>query len=245
MSLHAVKILGIKVNTSSKKEVLEYLEKNTKNPFILVTPNPEQVVLAQKDKRFANILNQADVAIPDGVGVAWATRAKRIPGVELMEGLVEQAAIRSIPIGLIGGWNKVAVEAFECLKRTYPSLNGWALEPEELEIEKIAQKIQKTGVGMVFVGLGAPKQEYFIEALGMSLRRSRAKSRETRQSLVLMSVGGSFDIIAGRIPRAPRLFQALGLEWLWRLFREPWRLKRQRALVKFIWLVFKERVIKI
>ena len=92
------------------------------------------------------------------------------------------------------------------------------------------------------MGLGAPKQEEFIERLAreMSLR-SRAKSRE-KQSLILMSVGGSFDIITGRLKRAPLLIRSIGFEWAWRLAVEPWRWRRQLALVKFIVLVLREKI---
>jgi len=123
--------------------------------------------------------------------------------------------------------------------------------------QNLLQKIQKTNTRLVFVGLGAPKQEYFIEKLTMSLRdrsdreaisqndmrspRSVASGDLPRddkgRGVVLMSVGGAFDMIAGRIPRAPYVVRSMGLEWLWRLVREPWRWRRQRALLKFIWLV--------
>lgn len=242
-SLKSKKILGISVTTSPKKEILEYtqkyLEKSPEKPLFIATPNPEQMVLAQEDSRFAKILNQADVAIPDGIGLAWAAGVARVPGVELMEELVAIAAGRGYPIGLIGGRRGVAVEALECLIRKFPALSGWAVEPEEKTIGEIIKKIADFNTRLVFVGLGVPKQEYFIERI---VHSSVHYSLCTVHSLVLMSVGGAFDMIAGRTPRAPRAIGAAHLEWLWRLVHEPWRFRRQLALLKFLWLVLRKKL---
>lgn len=241
MGLNKTKILGISITTNPKEEILEEVRKRLESasnkdekPFIVVTPNPEQLVLAQKDIELAEILNKADVAIPDGIGLVWASRVlgknglkKQIPGVEFMEDLLELAAKEGYRTGLIGGWRGVAVKALECLQKKYPGLNGWAMEPEEKTIEEIGRKISDTGTRIVFVALGAPKQEYFIEKLN--------------SPIVAMSVGGSFDIIAGRTPRAPFLLRTIGIEWLWRLAREPWRWRRQLTLLKFLWLVLRDK----
>jgi len=241
MSLRSVKILGISITISAKKEILKYIDKSLGKSLTIVTPNPEQIVYAQRDSQFAKILNKADIAIPDGIGVAWVLGIERIAGVEFMEDLVGIAAKQGIPVALIGGRGDLAVKTFECLSRRTPGLKGWGEELGEIgnlgnlgnlgDLKNIVQKIQKTGVRIVFVGLGAPKQEYFIARLA---RQSPA---------IYMSVGGSFDIITGRTPRAPQLLRTFGLEWLWRLFREPWRMKRQLALLQFMWLVTRERFI--
>ncbi len=273
MGLKSTKILGISVTTESKKSILEYIEKyleeaisDTRKVIRVVTPNPEQIVRAQKDPHFAKILNQADVALPDGIGLVAAIRLrnfrfqisnlklkiKRIHGVDFMEDLVGLAAKQGYPIGLIGGRGGVAVEALECLKAQYPELVGWAMEPEDGEF---LEKIKKTNTRIVFVGLGAPKQEFFMEQLVLSLRAKRSNlyqngiATSARRSVgpprndgvILMSVGGSFDILARRVPRAPFLIRSLGLEWLWRLGRQPWRLGRQLALLRFIFLVLAEK----
>lgn len=278
MGLHAVKILGINVTISSKKEILEYVkkslefrEKSLEKSLTIVTPNPEQIVLAQKNFSYAKILNQADVALPDGGGVVWAASklglknlTRTIPGVEFMGDLVAMAAKQGFPIALIGGRGDIAVEAFECLSGAHPGLTGIGVSVPPVEVHggtlqiegyddpesyfsKLARTIVQNGVKMVFVGLGAPKQELFIERL------SRAMSLTTDKRILFMSVGGSFDIIANRTPRAPAwvrrlrvpLFSGLiGSEFIWRLFHEPWRAGRQLALVKFVWLVVRERMRK-
>lgn len=248
MRLNAVKMLGISITTSPQKEILEeihkYLEqsqKKSQKPLIIVTPNPEQLVLAQKNLHFFDVLNRADIAIPDGIGLIWASKflqqkvhLVRISGIDLMEDLVRVASERVYPVALIGGRGVSAVKALECLQKEYPNLKGWAQNPGEVNYTGKSnldyKKIQKTDVRLIFVGLGAPKQEFFIEELTKNLR-----------GVVLMSVGGSFDLIAGKIPRAPKFLRNLGLEWLWRLVFEPWRIKRQLALLTFVWLVLKER----
>lgn len=265
MGLTAVKILEINVTISPKKEILEELEKrlfsiekNTSKTIKIVTPNPEQVVLGQKDAQFAKMLNRADVAIPDGIGLVWAhgvMGAKysltRFPGVELMHDLVGLAARKRVTIALIGGRDDLAVEALKCLRQEHPSLRGLARAFLDVEvrdgtlqsarsddlntyIERLVHELEARRARMVFIALGAPKQEYVMEALA-------ARMKKFARPVILMSVGGSLDIIAGRTPRAPRFVQNLGLEWLWRLVREPWRWRRQLALIEFVWLVLKKR----
>ena len=162
MSLNSQKILGIRVTTSSKQSILEYIKKylalgvENRAPgreklgksFVIVTPNPEQIVLAQTNLAFRDIFNRADVALPDGVGVSLAAKflgikyhgagvmkdIERIPGVEFMEDLVQLAADRGYTIGLIGGKQGLAVRALECLQARYPRLEGWGFEPGEVPL---------------------------------------------------------------------------------------------------------------
>lgn len=313
MSPKTIKILKISITNETKKDILEYVQKYlNKNseprngnleletkPLIIVTPNPEQIVYAQQDKHFASILNWADLALPDGIGIViaarflqpttgnrqLATQLRRIPGVEFMEDLVTLAAEKGYNIGLIGGRANLAVKTLECLQTKYSRINGWALDGPEAEVGgsvfrimyygenqktkilntspsilaaddqnayfgQLARRIKEDDTRIVFVGLGAPKQEYFIEAISHQLsavsQKSPAISHQSSDSLeaplVLMAVGGSFDILGGGIRRAPSAIRRLGLEWLWRLFRQPWRLQRQLSLAKFVWLVLREKL---
>lgn len=267
LSPNAGKILGISVTNSSKETILEEIQKyldlpreKSKKSLKIYTPNTEQLVRAQSDDHFAQVLNRADVALPDSIGVVWAGRMVTqngpktvIPGVEFMESLVALAADRHVPIGLIGGRPGIAVRALECLQNKYPELDGWGLDPESSSLKKIVEKTHSTNTQIVFVGLGAPKQEYFIENLvsALSFRpRSRNPGQKTSipgqarddKRVVLMSVGGSFDIIAGVLPRAPVFMRSMGLEWIWRLLLQPWRFVRQLSLLKFVWLVLQDRL---
>lgn len=296
MSLHAVNIQGINITSSSKKEILEeiqrYLFQNPKpktqtpksesKSFTIVTPNPEQIVYAKQDLHFASLLNQADVALPDGIGVVWASRmaskftisnfqhpiTEAIPGVDFMEDLVAIPAKQHVPIALIGGKSKVAVSTFECLRQIHPDLRGVAMDAPEFTIgssglamngsieeyfKNLVATLKNQGIGMCFVALGAPKQEYFIERLRLSFRPSSRNLNDKKQipgqawddneRIILMSVGGSFDEISGRVLRAPGWVSGLALKWLWRLILEPWRIKRQLSLVKFVWLIVSERLL--
>jgi N-acetylglucosaminyldiphosphoundecaprenol N-acetyl-beta-D-mannosaminyltransferase len=294
MSLDAVKILGINITKSSKKEILEFLQKSlnrdTKNskkatqiaPKVIsvVTPNPEQIVYARSYPRFAELLNQADVALPDGVGIVLAQRilgqttsAKSsklvvsvIPGIEFMEDLVSWASKRSVPIALIGSRGELAIKTLDCLSEKYPGLRGWAIHGPEIVVRgeavempstegyfaPLARRIAESNAQVIFVGLGAPKQEYFMEKLRQELsfrQSSRNPSRIPGQArddrtIVLMAVGGSFDEISGRVPRAPQWVSRVGLKWLWRLILEPWRIVRQLALLKFVQMVVSEKLQK-
>jgi N-acetylglucosaminyldiphosphoundecaprenol N-acetyl-beta-D-mannosaminyltransferase len=316
MRFNAGKVLQINVTLDSKDKILEEIRKylfekskivNRKSkipskPWVIATPNPEQVVLAEKDACFRDILNRADITIPDGVGLIWASNQlsafsnqkieKRISGVDLMEKLVDLSEKESVRIALIGGRNGLAVDTLKCLQKIHPKLEGWAEDGPECEVRdgsiilkqevgsmnyekegnnnpksihnssfmlhnskdydyfnQIVKKIIDSHTQIVFVGLGAPKQEYFIDTISHWLLAINSNQIAKNQKLkanslpiLLMSVGGSFDFISGRIKRAPLLIQNIGLEWVWRLFTEPWRWKRQLALIEFVYLVLQQKL---
>ncbi len=237
-------LLGVSITIDSKEDILHtieqyLLEKSSKTPFIIVTPNPEQIMLSRQQSTFLTILNHANIAIPDGAGLVWAMRfvngvtVHRISGVDFVSDFVHLAHKHHMTIGCIGGRNGVAKKALAVLRSSYEELSGWAMEPEDMSIEKMATHIENSNTKIVFVGLGAPKQEQYIESL-----------RKKCHHVVLMSVGGSFDIISGNVPRAPGWIQDMGLEWLYRLIREPWRLKRQTRLIAFVVSVCIERLFR-
>ncbi len=268
MRLNAVKVLEIWLTKQSKKEVLEYLRKYLSAPvktdektLTITTPNTEQLVFAVHHPWFAQVLNQADLALPDAIGVVWASRlltpeglAGRIPGVEFLESLVAMASIQSVPTALIGGKLGVAVEALECLSKQHPGLTGWAdtLPPIHIEeatgmlqmdgsteqdfFDQLAVRIVSTGVQIVAIALGPPKQEVVMQRLRLEV------AKLTKRPVVFLVVGGSLDEIAGRVPRAPAWVSGLGMKWLWRLVHEPWRAKRQLALIEFVFLVLRKRM---
>lgn len=255
MRQNAVKVLGISILTSSKNEILEEIQKYlsqerkiSQKSLKIFTPNTEQLVFAHKNTKFFDVLNRADITLPDSSGIVWASTiltknhiATPIPGVEFMEDLVQVAQNCHVPIGLIGGRDNLAVDTLSCLRQKYNLLSdSWAENgpefemehlPDDLYFERLGRRILREGTRIVFVAFGPPKQEYFIERL----------SKEVH-GVVLMVVGGSFDILSGRLHRAPVIMRRFGLEWLWRLILEPWRIKRQLALVEFVWLVILSRL---
>lgn len=296
MSLKYQNILSVRVTTSPRETILEEIKKylirgsptkqaskaKNRKPLVITTPNPEQIVYAHTHQSFRDILNKADVTLPDGIGIVLASRflgnsarvarqttvQNRIPGVEFMTDIARLADQEGVRIGLIGGFDGLAVRALECLQVESPKLKGWAIDGPELVVgahgemegppasywKDLAEKIRSTKTGIIFVGLGAPKQEYVIEKLcslftqiklefkvyGKKNEKSVTNLFTTNGPLVFMAVGGSFDILTGRLKRAPLVIRSIGFEWAWRLANEPWRIQRQMALITFVWLVLKE-----
>lgn len=195
----------------------------------LVTPNPEFLVRAQDDKQFQEILNQADLAVPDGTGLVFASYflgqpiKERVIGTDLMEKICQRAAQKKWSVFLMGAERGVAEKAAVNLRRNYSGLKV------EASFEEVIGQPD-----ILFVALGAPKQEKWI-----------ARNLNKMPGIKLaMGVGGAFDFMAGQVRRAPRFLQRLGLEWLWRMVLQPWRGRRVfRAVVKFPWLVIKQKLI--
>lgn len=271
MVLKKTIILSIKITQSTKKDIIKYLEAYLKQPrstvpLTVFTPNPEQIVVAMEDKAFSQLLNSADVALPDGAGLIWASKqlsakvdqlSQKISGIDLMEDLTQSVAALGYPVGFLGGRNGVAQAALEYLQKKYPRLRGWAQDGPEMTVksnskttayhlsftqqrtdiedffDNLVKRVIESGTRLVFVGLGAPKQELFISELKRQLTISSFQS-----PIVLMSVGGAFDMLAGRLARAPGKIRQIQLEWLWRLLLEPQRIVRQARLIKFLLHIF-------
>src|SRR3989344_347544 len=206
-------IVGVKVDRVTLPQALKLVSgwlKTSKKHYI-TTPNPEMIVAAQKDNEFRKILNGADLAIPDGVCLKLADlRLRRLAGADLMLQLIKKGH-KTL---LVGGQPGVAQKAAKKL-----GVMGMT-EPDVTKINKLKPQL-------LFVALGHGKQEKWIDK---NLKKLKVK--------VAMGVGGALDYVAKPWLRAPKLIRLLGLEWLWRLLVQPWRLKRQLALLKFVWLIF-------
>ena len=211
-------------------------------PHQVVTVNPEFIVAAQSDAEFRHVLNASSLALPDGVGLLWAARflgcplQERVTGTDTMQRLAALAARKDYGLFLLGAAPGVAVETAARLCETYPGVTivgTHAGSPTLEEEDEIVDLIQKAKPDILFVAYGAPAQDKWI-----------ARNLERLGVPVAMGVGGAFDFISGRATRAPRWLQRLSLEWLHRLYREPWRWRRMLALPKFAWLVMRERLTK-
>ena len=226
-------LLGVGINNINIQDTLEFiikgLGKNEKKYYV-VTPNPEILVIANANDNYKKVLNNAKLALPDGVGVMLASKflskplGQRVTGVDLVENLCKEVSKQPITVGFLGAGPHVAELASECLREKYPDLKINFTE-QEWNFEKDYPKTD-----ILFVAFGSPKQEIWI-----------AENLNKLPVKVAIGVGGAFDFISGKTKRAPVIFRKLGLEWLFRLFMQPWRIKRQLRLIKFIFLVFKEK----
>jgi len=233
--IRKTKMLGIALSQVTLKEVLEFiyisLQKKEKKLFV-VTPNIEILMFSRKNPDYQDVINRTDLALPDSIGLFFAAKIlgvslkERIPGVDLLENICRQVSKRPITVGFLGGGPGVALSTAECLRQKYPSLKiSFALEEWPASEDKIKPKSD-----ILFVAFGSPKQELWI-----------AKNLPKIDVRIAIGVGGSFDFISGKVPRAPKFVRNLGLEWLFRLVIQPWRIKRQTALIRFVILVLRNR----
>lgn len=254
------KILDIDITNESSEKILEYVFDHIKKgeKFSIFTPNPEILVYANHHQSYKNILNEARVAIPDGAGLFLASLfigkpfKERIPGISFMEELCKNSVRNAVSIGLLGGRPAVAEKTAECLRKKYPGINivyiaqEWSEEgvvndvsssmyhvvssnnDDKKNIHNTKYMLHNTKIDLLFVAFGHPKQEKWIH-----------ENLKNLPVTVAMGVGGSFDYISGEVKRAPFIIRAVGFEWLYRLVREPWRWRRQLALIEFIWLILK------
>ncbi len=228
-------VMGINLADGSLEGVSEYIinqVKNSRQKCFVVTPNPEMIVYANSHNDAKKILNEADVAVCDGIGLFIAAQflgihlKERITGVDLLLNLCKEASDEALSIGFLGGRAGVAERTAECLREKHKNLNirftgaDWDVK-----------RFPKNGVDLLFVAYGFPKQEKWI-----------AENLPILPVKMAMGVGGAFDYISGDVRRAPFFIRAIGLEWAFRLINQPWRIKRQLKLVSFISMVIKERL---
>ena len=231
-------ILGIQVNTEGYAELLPrifaFIDKKEK--AMIVAINPEKVMKASRDQELHDLLNRAEFQIPDGVGIIIASKLQkgnikqRVTGIDLMLRICEEAAKQQKNIFLYGAKPGVADIAKRELQLRYPNIQiTGTLDGYEKDEQIIQQKINNANPDILFVAMGSPRQELWIE-----------KNRDAIRPYVFQGVGGSFDVLAGNIERAPEFFQKVGLEWFYRLLKEPSRIKRQTELPKFLVKIIKK-----
>ncbi len=231
-------ILGVKVNKLSFKEVVMELEKSIeKSKKIKVfTPNTEIVMLCQKDTELKKIINSGDIVTPDGIGLLYAAKIKgfnlkeRVTGYDISLSLLEMSKKKDINIFLLGGKKGVAKNAKEKLnnegyKNVIGEHHGYFFNEERYEeIEnKIIKEINNLNTKILFVGFGSPKQEKWIN-----------KNISKLNCNIIIGNGGTIDVLSGEVKRSPKIYQRLGLEWLYRLVKNPKRIKRQISIPKFL-----------
>ncbi|BCA57130.1 Glycosyltransferase, WecB/TagA/CpsF family [Nitrospira sp. KM1] len=241
MKPERIEILGVPVDCLTMNQALEHVDSvlMSGTAHSVVAVNPEKVMKALDDKRLLERLGRASVLIPDGIGVVFAARIlglgrfERVPGSELMPKLCELAARKGYRTFLFGAAVDVLASAVETLRQRYPGIiiagsqHGFVADED---MPGLIERINSLEVDILFVALGSPKQEDWIDRY-LPLLRVR----------LCQGVGGTFDVIAGRVKRAPAAFRAAHLEWFYRLATNPQRIRRQTALPKFVFEVLKQR----
>lgn len=236
------KVLGYDVDLLSFDNAIKLvLEKMHKSEGMqIVTINPEIIEMANKNEMLSYTLNKAELVVPDGSGIELALKLKgikqeRIPGIDFAKELINSCSTFKYPVALIGAKEEVIQTTLRKLKLEFQELNicyhrnGYFENNKE---DEIIQELSKTNPKFVLIALGAPKQEVFI-----------TKCRELMQNTIFIGVGGSFDVWAGVVERAPEFFRIMRAEWLYRTLKQPERIKRiYKTLPMFLFKVIIEAI---
>jgi len=236
--MNSINILNVRIDNVTYDDAMARVEEFLCEPGLhqIATVNPEFVVRAQTDAEFGRALNACALNVPDGVGLMWAAKRlksplrARVTGQELVGRISVLAAEHGARVFLLGARAGVAERAATTLKSRDSRLEiggCYAGSPARDEEDAIVERIDASGARILFVAFGPPKQELWIA-------RNAARLKNVA---VAMGVGGTFDTLAGIVPRAPRSIRDAGFEWAYRLLREPWRIKRQMSIPYFMWLV--------
>ncbi|AJQ27601.1 MULTISPECIES: WecB/TagA/CpsF family glycosyltransferase [Pelosinus] len=229
-----IAVLNVMIDVVTMKEAVEAVKQFIlqKKSHLVVTPNPEIIMMANKDEQLARIINNADLVVPDGAGVVWAARyqgdamPERVAGYDLVQNLLIEAMSEKYKIYLFGGAPGIAEKAKKIAEERYPGVqivgtrNGFFTKQNESEI---VNDIKACQPDILLVALGVPRQEKWLE-----------EYKEELKVPVSIGVGGTFDVMAGVVKRAPLWMQRSNLEWLFRLLSEPKRAIRMLALPHFV-----------
>lgn len=233
-------VLGVMVDNATMSEAVAQLSEyiDTTDAHMVVTPNAEILHLAYYDKEFCDVVNSASFVSPDGVGVLYAARIlktplkEKVPGCELGYNLLFEAAKKGAPVFFFGASEGVAELCAKNLLEKIPGLkvagtrNGYFTDAEN---DEIVNEINQSGAKVLWVCLGAPKQEKWMY-----------QNREKLKVGVMLGLGGSMDVYAGVAKRAPKIFIKLGCEWLYRLIKQPKRFKRMLNIPKILLVAKKQ-----
>ena len=237
-----LKILGVPVDAITydgwMNQIGKWVEADN-GAHHVCTVNPEFIIVARRDPIFFNILNRAAICVPDGVGLLWASRRlgaplpERVTGSDGVPLIARHAAEKGWKMFFLGAGEGIAERAAGILKSQHPQLiisGTYGGSPAEREEDEIVALINDSGADILLVAFGAPQQDKWI-----------ARNLPRLNVAMAMGVGGSFDFIAGVVPRAPQWMRDRGLEWLYRLLRQPWRLLRMLRLPRFVIAVLRQK----
>ncbi|MED3653684.1 WecB/TagA/CpsF family glycosyltransferase [Heyndrickxia sporothermodurans] len=241
--MNHVEILGVPFIHSTRNEFIDILHRRIKqqNKTFVVTANPEIVMMANENKVFMEYLQTADFITPDGIGIVkaagWLNKPlpERVPGFDTMKDLLSLANENQYRVYFLGAKQEVLEQCIHNVSNDFPKMEiaGYHNGFFDLDNPQIAEEIRELKPDLIFVALGAPRQEQWIY-------QNIAKFDKG----IFMGVGGSFDGIAGVVPRAPEIWQKLNIEWLYRLIQQPTRWKRMLAIPRFVFKVLLQKINK-
>ena len=255
-----IKLFQVGIDQVDNKKTIQRIEEFivSKKPHQIVTPDTLAVLRARKDPEYHDILKSADLVTPDGAGILWAATTlnyplpERVTGIDMIHNICRLAAEKGYSLYLLGSYPGVASEAASNLTKKYPGIkiagthHGYfgsedsqnyedaknGNNDKNKEEQEIIAEIKENRPDILLVGMGVPKQEKWID-----------KNLNSLNVPVCMGVGGSFDVLSGRIPRAPLWMQRHGMEWIYRSIKQPTRAFRVLALFYFIWLVILGKIV--
>lgn len=234
-----IDVLGVGFDNVTKEEAVERGMSllHSEGSHYVVTPNPEIVEVCRESEKANRAVNGADLVLPDGIGVIKGAAIlgtplkERTPGIEFAAGIMERMAKEGLSLYLLGAKPGIAEQAAEKLTARYPGLKiAGTHDGYFKEDAPVIEDIRRSGANCVFVCLGAPKQELWM-----------AKNASATGARLLCGLGGCLDVFAGTVERAPKFWCDHGLEWFYRLCKEPWRFRRMMKLPLFLVHVKQEK----
>ncbi|MFC2029534.1 WecB/TagA/CpsF family glycosyltransferase [Chloroflexota bacterium] len=243
--MHSVEILGVRVDDASYADLLATVDAyvDSGQPHQIITLNPEMLVTAHDNDAVRAILNLGDLNVPDGVGLMLAARLLGHPlqervtgsdGIYRLSAHCSQRGYRPFYLGAAQGVADIVAERLESANPGLQVAGTHSGSPRPEDEADVIARVRADSPDLLFVAYGVPAEETWI-----------ARNRERLGVPVMIGVGGSFDFIAGVAKRAPAWMRRAGLEWLYRLFSQPWRWRRQLALPRFAWLVLRQRLARL
>lgn len=239
-------VMDVPFSKMSLKETNEYLTDRIEKKLVthVVTANPEIVMYANESLEYKKVLHESDIIVPDGIGIVYASKLRnnpvteRVAGYDLLHSLMAKANERGWSVYLLGANEEINRLAFERLAKDYPNAklvgrNHGYFSDNTTEEREVIEEIQNLQPELLFVALGFPKQELWI-----------SRNKNKLNSTFLMGVGGSLDVLSGKVKRAPKLWQKLGIEWLYRLISTPSRWRRMLVLPVFLLKELKFSILK-
>ncbi len=235
IEMNESRVLGVKVHTLTFEQTINRIQQyiEGRKPRMVITLGTEMVMMAQKNEEFISVVNGCDLICADAVGIVWALRRKGFPieekvaGIDILEKLCSLSGTKGWRLYFLGAGEGIAEEAVQNLQKRYPDMivagvsHGFFTDDDA-----IVEKIRASSPDILFIALGSPKQEFWF-----------VKHGEKLGVPVGIGVGGSFDVLSGKLKRSPQWMIKFGLEWLYRLYLQPWRWKRMLVLPLFVFNV--------